>query len=113
LAAHRRVAGVVLEAPFPSASRVARKVFWFLPGISLLVRGQLDTRSWLKEVHASVLIVHCNQDPVVPFQFGQDVYDAALEPKSFLEIKGYCHEEGALIAPTQYRIAIQAFLNSL
>jgi fermentation-respiration switch protein FrsA (DUF1100 family) len=50
---------------------------------------------------------------VVPFQFGQDVYDAALEPKSFLEIKGYCHEEGALIAPTQYRIAIQAFLNSL
>ena len=72
LAAHRRIAGVVLEAPFPSASRVARKVFCFLPCISLLVHGQLDTRSWLKEVHASVLIVHCNQDAVVPFQFGQD-----------------------------------------
>jgi fermentation-respiration switch protein FrsA (DUF1100 family) len=113
LAAHRRVAGVVLEAPFPSASRVARKVFWFLPGISLLVHGQLDTRSWLKEVHTPVLIIHCNQDPVVPFQFGQDVYDAALAPKSFLEIKGYCHEEAALIAPTQYRIAIQEFLSSL
>jgi len=50
---------------------------------------------------------------VLPFQFGQDVYDAALALKSFLEIKGYCHEEAALIAPTQYRIAIQGFLSSL
>src|SRR5258706_716093 len=33
LAAGRQVAGIVLEAPFPSASRVARKVFWFLPGV--------------------------------------------------------------------------------
>ena len=113
LAAHRQVAGVVLEAPFPSASRVARRVFWFLPGVSLLVHGQLDTQARLKEIRAPVLIVHCNQDPVVPFQFGQDVYDAALAPKSFLEIKGYCHEEAALIAPTQYRIAIQEFLSSL
>jgi fermentation-respiration switch protein FrsA (DUF1100 family) len=39
VAARRRVAGVVLQAPFPSASRVARKVFWFLPGVSFLVRG--------------------------------------------------------------------------
>jgi len=113
LAARRRVAGVVLEAPFPSASRVARKVFWFLPGVSLLARGQFDTQARLKEIHAPILIVHCDQDPVIPFQFGQEVYDAALPPKNFLQINGYCHEESSLIAPTQYRTALQEFLSRL
>ena len=113
LATHRQVAGVVLEAPFPSASRVARKIFWFLPGVSFLMHGQFDTRVWLKEIHAPVLIVHCSQDPVIPFQFGREVYDEALPPKNFLQINGYCHEESSLIAPTQYRTALQEFLNSL
>jgi fermentation-respiration switch protein FrsA (DUF1100 family) len=113
LAVHRQVAGVVLEAPFPSASRVASKFFWFLPGLSLLVRGQFDTQAWLKEAHAPVLIVHCNQDPVIPFQFGHEVYEAALPPKTFLQISGYCHEESSLIAPTQYHTALQDFLNNL
>jgi len=113
LATHRQVAGVVLEAPFPSASRVAHKVFWFLPGVSLLARGQFDTQTWLKEIRAPILIVHCNQDPVIPFQFGQEVYAAALPPKNFLQINGYCHEESSLIAPTQYRTALQQFLINL
>ncbi len=113
LAARRQVAGVVLEAPFPSASRVARKVFWFLPGVSLLAHGQFDTQAWLKEIHAPILIVHCDQDPVIPFRFGQEVYDAALPPKNFLRINGYCHEESSFIAPTQYRTVLQEFLNSL
>jgi uncharacterized protein len=113
LAAHHQVAGVVLEAPFPSASGVAHRVFWFLPGVSLLVHGQFDTQVWLKEIHAPVLIVHCSQDPVIPFQFGQEVYDEALPPKNFLQINGYCHEESSLIAPAQYRTALQEFLNSL
>lgn len=113
LAARRQVSGVVLEAPFPSASRVARKVFWFLPGVSLLVHGQFDTRTWLKEIHAPILIVHCDHDPVIPFQFGQEVYDAALPPKTFVQVNGSCHEESSLIAPTQYRTSLQQFLNSL
>ena len=113
VAARRQVAGVVLEAPFPSAARVARKVFWFLPGVSFLVHGQFDTQAWLRGIHAPLLIVHCDQDPVIPFQFGQEVYDAALPPKTFLQINGYCHEESSLIAPTRYRAALQEFLSRL
>ena len=113
LAARRQVTGLVLEAPFPSASRVARKVFWFLPGVSLVVHGQFDTQTRLKEIRVPILIVHCDHDPVIPFRFGQEVYDAALPPKTFLQVNGSCHEESSLIAPTQYRIALQQFLKSL
>lgn len=113
LASRRRIGGVVLEAPFPSASRLAGKVFWFLPGVSLLVYGQFDTKSWVRSAHAPVLIIHCQHDPVIPFPFGEEVYEAALAPKSFVPIRGECHEESSLIAPTQYRATLQRFLDSL
>jgi fermentation-respiration switch protein FrsA (DUF1100 family) len=113
LAAHRQVAGVVLEAPFPSASRMAAKVFWFLPGVSLVVYSQFDTQARLEEITAPVLIVHCTQDPVIPFHFGQEVFAAARPPKDFLPINASCHEESSLLAPTQYRAALQKLLATL
>jgi uncharacterized protein len=113
LAAHRQVGGLILEAPVPSASRVAKKIYWFLPGLSLLVHSQFDTLSMIKHVTAPILVVHCTQDPVLPFQFGQEVYEAAPSPKRFLRTNGECHEESSLIAPEQYRAALEEFLTSL
>ena len=113
VAVQHEVGGVVLEAPFPSASRVARKFFWFLPGISLLVRSQFDSKGRLKKIDAPILIVHCRQDPVLPFQFGQEVYNAARPPKDFLEINGQCHEEASVIAPDSYRVALHRLLSNM
>ncbi len=61
----------------------------------------------------TIFIVHCNQDPVLPFQFGQEVYNAARPPKHFLEINGYCHEEASVIAPVQYQSALRKFLANI
>lgn len=113
LAVRQPVGGLILEAPFPSASRVASKIYWFLPGLSLLVHSQFDTVSKLKRITAPVLVVHCAQDPVLPFEFGQEVYNAANSPKQFLRINGECHEESSFLAPVQYRSALQEFLASL
>lgn len=113
LAAHREVGGLILEAPLPSASRAATKIFWFLPGLSLLVHSQFDTIAKLKKVTAPIMVVQCTHDPVLPFQFGQEVYNAAPSPKRFLQIEGECHEESSLIAPVEYRSTLQQFLASL
>src|SRR6516162_1442786 len=113
LAAHRRVGGLILEAPLPSASRAASKLFWFLPGMNLLVYSQFDTVAKLKKVTAPVMVVQCTHDPVLPLQFGQEVYKAAPSPKRSLWIEGECHEESSLIAPVKYRSALQQFLASL
>jgi fermentation-respiration switch protein FrsA (DUF1100 family) len=113
LAAHQKVGGLILEAPLPSASRAARKIFWFLPGLSVLVYSQFDTISKLKQITAPVMVVQCTHDPVLPFQFGQEVFAAAPSPKRFLRIEGECHEQSSLIAPAQYRSALDQFLASL
>ena len=113
LAARHKVGGLILEAPLPSASRAASKMFWFLPGLSLLVYSQFDTISKLKKVTSPVMVVQCTRDPVLPFEFGQQVYSAAPSPKRFLWIEGECHEESSLIEPVKYRAALQQFLASL
>lgn len=88
-------------------------MFWFLPGVSLLVHSQFDTISKLKKVTAPVMVVQCTHDPVLPIQFGEEVYEAAPSPKRFLRIEGECHEESSLIAPVKYRSSLQEFLMSL
>jgi uncharacterized protein len=113
IAAHREVSGVILEAPFPSASRIASHFYPFLPGVSLVVRSQFDTQKRLSQIKAPLLIVHCTRDPVIPFELGKAVYDAAPSPKTFLAIDGICHEESSLIAPSRYHAALQQFLEGL
>lgn len=107
------VGAVVLEAPFPSASAVASKVFWFLPGIQFFVHGQLNTAARLQHTGVPLLVVHCTQDPVIPFEFGQAVYDRAPEPKRFLKIENECHEEASIVSPKKYREALDEFLAGL
>jgi fermentation-respiration switch protein FrsA (DUF1100 family) len=113
LAAQRQVGAVILEAPFPSAARLAKLMFHFLPGLSFFVHGQFDTHSRVQEIHVPIFIVHCREDPVLPFTLGQEVYAASNPPKTFLEINGRCHEEASIIAPEKYRAALQNFLNGV
>ena len=113
LAAHQQIGAVLLEAPFPSAARLSKVIFRFLPGLSLLVRGQFDTQTRVQEIHVPIFIVHCHEDPVLPFKLGQEVYAASNTPKTFLEINGACHEEASIIAPEKYRAALQNFLNGV
>jgi fermentation-respiration switch protein FrsA (DUF1100 family) len=113
LAAEQKVGGVVLEAPFPSVAAVARNRFWFLPGIALVAGSQFDTRNNLSRIATPLLIVHCMQDPVIPPNLAEEVFEDAQPPKFILRVGGYCHEEASLIAPEKYRASLQEFLRTI
>lgn len=113
LASDVKVGGLVLEAPFPSIAAMAHRQFPYLPGIGLLVRGQMDTKSKIGKVTAPVLIVQCSQDPVIPPALGREVYEAAPNPKQLLKFDMSCHEESSLLAPTQYQAALRDFLSKI
>jgi fermentation-respiration switch protein FrsA (DUF1100 family) len=113
LAARHEVGGLVLEAPFPSAGAVARQRLWFFPGLPLLLWGQFDTERALRSLHAPLLVVHCVDDPVIPFALGKAVYDKARQPKVFLAIDSQCHEEASIIAPKIYLGEMRNFLSAI
>jgi fermentation-respiration switch protein FrsA (DUF1100 family) len=112
LAHQRRVAGLILEAGFPSARRVAQ-VAMPLPGLRYIIRTRLDSAAKLKEIHTPVLVAHCRQDPTIPFHLGEELYAAANPPKTFVAYDGLCHEPLYAADPGDYAAKLNAFLDSL
>jgi hypothetical protein len=80
LAAERPVAAVMLEAPLTSTIDVARPVYFWLP-LSLLIADQYNVERGIRAVTAPLLILHGEQDEVIPVEMGRRTYRAANEPK--------------------------------
>jgi uncharacterized protein len=80
LAAERPVAAVVLEAPLTSTVDVGRTTYFWLP-LGLLITDKYDNERNIRLVTAPVLILHGEQDAVIPVEMGWRVYRAANEPK--------------------------------
>ena len=80
LAAARPVAAIVLEAPLTSTVDVARSTYFWLP-IGLLIADKYDNERNIRSVTAPVLILHGEQDGVIPVEMGRRVFRAANEPK--------------------------------
>jgi uncharacterized protein len=80
LAAARSVAAVVLEAPLTSTIDVARGTYFWLP-LGLLIADKYDNERNIRFVTAPVLVLHGEQDTVIPVEMGLRIYRAANEPK--------------------------------
>jgi pimeloyl-ACP methyl ester carboxylesterase len=80
LATARPVAAVVLEAPLTSTVDVARRTYFWLP-IGVLITDKYDNERNIRSVAAPVLILHGEQDGVIPVEMGLRVYRAANQPK--------------------------------
>jgi fermentation-respiration switch protein FrsA (DUF1100 family) len=80
LAAARPVAAIVLESPLTSTVDVARTTYFWLP-LRLLITDQYNNERNVRSVTAPVLVLHGEQDEVIPVDMGQRVYRAANEPK--------------------------------
>lgn len=74
------VAAVVLEAPLTSTVDVARTTYFWLP-LGLLITDKYDNERNIRFVTAPVLVLHGEQDAVIPVEMGLRVYRAANEPK--------------------------------
>lgn len=112
LASKREVGALVLEAPFPSTAAVARRIYWFLPGLGRLARSRFETAAKLSQVRAPLLIVHCTQDPVLPIALGEATWRARPDA-TFVRIEGVCHEDASLVDEFHYREALRALASSL
>lgn len=109
VAAMEPVAGLILEAPFPSARAVAQSV---LPLLGPLLVGGFHLESRIGGVHAPVLVIHGEQDEVIPFRMGRSVFEAAPEPKQFWAIPGAGHNDIPESAGPDYPARLRAFLHS-
>ena len=83
------VGAVILEAPFSSIAEVAAAHYPLVPA-RWLTRDRYDSESRIAGIRAPLMIVHAEDDRVVPIRFGRKLFAAAVEPKAAL----WLHEGG-------------------
>jgi len=101
---------LILESVFTSVPDLASQLYPIFP-VRWLSRFRYQAKSSLKSVACPVLVVHSRHDEIVPFRHGRALYDAANEPKQFLELHGG-HNDGFLVSGQKYLDGIDGFLNA-
>lgn len=92
MATEYSVRGLVLEAPFSSLLDVASKTYFFVP-VRFLLKDTYNNIQKIGRIKAPLLIMHGRKDNVVPFWQGRRLFEAAGEPKKFIEIPDGGHND--------------------
>lgn len=109
LATRVKPAGVILLSPFTSLADVAQHHYRFLP-VRPFVRDRYDNASKIQRIGCPLLVVHGDDDEIVPYELGRRLYDAAMQPKSFVTIEGAGHNDMSFASPALYWRTIDNFL---
>lgn len=83
---------LVLEAPFTTAADVAKISYFWLP-VDLLLKDKYDNLSKIGQIKSALLIVHGDEDHVIPLFLAQKLYEAARHPKEFATVNGGGHAD--------------------
>ncbi len=111
LATRQSAAVVVLESAFTSVPDIAAKLYPWLP-VRWLSRYQYDTRKKLASIHSPVLIVHSRDDEIISYSNGEQLFEAAREPKQFLPLRGG-HNDGFLVSGKDYIRGLDTFIGDV
>ncbi|MBZ0257694.1 alpha/beta hydrolase [bacterium] len=103
--------GAVIESGFTSINNLGEEIYPFLPVRAVSV---IDYKSIEKipKLKAPVMVVHSVDDELIPFHHGKQLFEAAPEPKRFMEIHG-SHNDGFSDSETQYLAGFKSYLKSI
>ncbi len=110
LAARKSVKALIVEDTFTSVPAMVHRTMPFIPAFVLALR--LDSLSKITKAPVPKLIFHSVDDEIVPFEMGKALYDAAAEPKRFVQLRGG-HNTTFLDDFETYRSGLMKFMAEL
>ena len=104
-----KAAALISESGFSSAYDMGRKLFPYLP-TKWIITIKYDALTKIKNISIPKLIIHSQDDEIVPFKLGKKLFEAAPPPKEFYEMQGG-HNEAFFMAREEYSVKINNFLS--
>ena len=111
LASKVEARALIIEGTFTSYVDIGKKFYPYMP-VRWFARFGYKTIDYIKGVRCPVMLIYSRSDEVVPFEFGLKLYEAANEPKEFVEILG-SHNDGFLVSGEIYKDAWTKWLKFL
>ena len=109
LAATDGARALVLESTFTSAPDMAGHIFPWLP-VRPFVRAKFDSLGKIGDYHGPLLQSHGDADSIIPFELGRRLFEAANEPKRFVTLQGFDHND---FQPSTYYDQLTDFIDQL
>lgn len=92
IAADHQVDGLILQSPFTSLKIVAKRHYPWLPVDSFLIHS-FEADGWARLVRSKVLVIHGDQDRVIPIEMGKEQAGNFLHLESMVIFDGYGHND--------------------
>jgi pimeloyl-ACP methyl ester carboxylesterase len=105
LARDRKLGGVVLVSPFTSGRDMA------FAAARPFVGDLFDTLGNVEHLKCPLLVIHGDQDDLIPIEMGQRVFDHATVEKQFVVIRGAGHNDIIQVNRHRFFSAIGELLN--
>ncbi len=101
LAVRKPAAGIIFESAFPSIEAVAKFYYGGLP-VHWLLGAEFRLIDRLPTLSLPKLIIHGDQDDIIPLELGRQVYEAAKPPKTFHLVPGAHHNNTYQVGGASY-----------
>jgi len=108
------VAGVIIESGFARTGPLLRLLGVDLTALGIGDEDLLQNLNAMGQVHCPALVIHAENDHIIPFSDGQALYAACPSPaQRFLAIPGADHNNLMAVGFSEYMGAIQALMRRL
>jgi fermentation-respiration switch protein FrsA (DUF1100 family) len=111
-ATKRRPDALILEAGFANARALLRATPP-LALLSLFSSYRFPTAEYARRAGCPVFVMHGDDDHVIPFANGRELFEAVAEPKRFQVITGGDHNDVEPPDPERYWSSVRAFVGEL
>jgi fermentation-respiration switch protein FrsA (DUF1100 family) len=112
IALQREIRCVILESAFTSTKDMAKAMLLFKP-LSPFLPSNYDNLGKIAQIRTAKLIIHGDQDEIVPFAMGQKLFDGAQEPKEFYPIRGAGHNDTYVVGGESYFRRLATFVKDV
>jgi len=109
VALQRKATCLIIESTFTSIKDMARTIPLFFI-FSPFLPHHYNNISKIANVSIPKLILHGDNDNIVPFSMGKKLFAQAIEPKFFLPIQGAGHNDTYVVGGENYFDAIVNFI---
>ena len=109
LATKVKTGGLVVESAFTTYVDMGKEYYPYMP-VKWFAMFSYRTTDYVKNVNCPVMFIYSRNDEIVPYKFGLELYEAANEPKEFIEIFG-SHNDCFLVSGEIYTEVWEKWLN--
>ncbi len=110
LAKDHKPGALIIDSSFSSIKDLGAEMYPFLP-IRLLSRFDYSTLEYVQQIDCPLLVIHSPNDELIPIKHGRRVFEAAKEPKQFLQSTGG-HNDRDFLFSIDYRQTLLTFIIS-